>query len=343
MTLHIVQGTVQDTCQQEARYWLTQLYCAEPNQQEMQAFSNWINASSENTQAFQKLEKVWFDIEELNEVDAMVQSIVAKDTAEIKNSATLKFPKTIMRGMVAVLTMLMIATVLVFGLSPQQDKIELIVYQSELAQNRDLLLNDGSKVVLAGNSKISTSFSQEYRQVTLHHGQAYFDVAKDTERPFIVTAKSTQVSVKGTAFDVRLGVNNTRVSVARGLVDVEDSLGRADSQIQSLTANEQVLVGEDGKFSGHKTEFKGQSRFAWLRGRFEFDDASLQEVVADINRYYKKTIVIVDPKINTLKITTSFKVSQIDAVLSGLAAAYPIQLKTSSHKVEIIADPSRSK
>src|SRR5262249_55442924 len=84
-----------------------------------------------------------------------------------------------------------------------------------------VVLADGSKLTLNTSSAIHADFTGRERRVTLVRGEAYFDVAKDPTRPFIVTARSRNVIAVGTAFDVRLQDRQVKVTLVEGKVRVE--------------------------------------------------------------------------------------------------------------------------
>ncbi len=352
---------------EQSRAWLIYLYSGDVEQKKLEKFKDWLNTSELHRQAFESSERVWRNIGlldstvdwtaevgdqntvvpiNIDSIDNATTNSAALNNTERDSAHSAKNERNIWRGIyskgiAASFAILVIGALVVGGIisTNNEAQVNSVFYSSEVAQNLDIELSDGSRVTLAGDSVIVAKITDHRRDIVLKKGRAYFDVSHDAYRVFSVTADNTQVRVKGTAFDVRLGVDNVRVSVTQGLVEVaglknHDGMG---GNVRSLTKNEQILAKSDGSFIGNKSRFNKESDLAWLDGRFVFDGVPLREVIADINRYYNKTIVIRDTEINHLQITTSFQAKQIDQVLAGLGAAYPVMVEHNNDQVLILA------
>lgn len=154
-----------------------------------------------------------------------------------------------------------------------------------------LVLSDGTKVWLNADSKIKypVSFGQDKREVSLR-GEGYFEVAKDSTRPFIVSTDKMDVRVLGTTFDVNTYEDEGKsfVVLVEGLVEV--SAGKGESRI--------ITPGYMAEVNMHDVQAKIQISkcdpehyIAWKNGNFSFRNASLTEILKRVSRYYDVTVI----------------------------------------------------
>ena len=315
-----------DAVREKAREWLLRLHCDEATQEDRTAFSRWLEESDAHRAAFEHSERVWrsiglgdavLDLVDETELASRVRMSLQQPAGARANETRRRFITRMSR--VAAAAVLFAVGGLIWRVAIY-DPVEEVRYASAVAQNRPVALPDGSVVTLSGASEIVTRFSRKTRAVTLARGAAYFDVARDADRAFFVTAGRTQVRVLSTAFEIRRGPDDIRVSVAEGQVAVAalqtdgDAAGGAQKR---LSAGEQIAASPDGAFLGGKRAFDSGAALAWLEGRFVYDGASLKEVVADVNRYRSKKIEILDPGLFDMKVTTSFRADQTDQMLAA--------------------------
>ena len=168
------------------------------------------------------------------------------------------------------------------------------------------------------------------RGVTLVSGEAWFDVAKDRTRPFVVAAGDHTVTAVGTSFDVRLEPAGLRVAVVEGRVAV-DAAGRG--RISEVGAGERMDVTGETAFVRASGPIAGD----WRRGRLEFDGASMGEVVAEMNRYRSVPIVVADPKVAAMRISGVFHAGESSGFLEALPLTHPVRVEASAHEVRIEA------
>ena len=154
-----------------------------------------------------------------------------------------------------------------------------------------LVLSDGTKVWLNADSKIKypVSFGQDKREVSLR-GEGYFEVAKDSTRPFIVSTDKMDVRVLGTTFDVNTYEDEGKsfVVLVEGLVEV--SAGKGESRI--------ITPGYMAEVNMHDVQAKiqiskcdSEHYIAWKNGNFSFRNASLTEILKRVSRYYDVTVI----------------------------------------------------
>lgn len=146
-----------------------------------------------------------------------------------------------------------------------------------------LILADGSKVYLNSESKLRfpTRFEGKERRVYLE-GEGYFEVVKDTAKPFIVEAKEVDVRVLGTSFNVSAYVSEqaVRTTLVDGKVRVGDRLtGKGEIILPGQQAE-----WEDGTFTTKEVDTSIYT--AWINGKFYFEGATLEEIASQLERWY---------------------------------------------------------
>jgi transmembrane sensor len=145
-----------------------------------------------------------------------------------------------------------------------------------------VVLPDGSGVWLnaASTLRYPTSFAGDRRAVELS-GEAYFEIAKDERKPFVITARGMRVQVLGTAFNLmayadETAVNTTLVTGAVRVVSAKSSL--------VLDPDQQACLSDSGRFTLSKPNLK--EVLAWKDGRFRFDGAKITAIMRQIARWY---------------------------------------------------------
>ena len=158
--------------------------------------------------------------------------------------------------------------------------------------NRQLTLADGTRVWLNADSRLSypESFEgKERREVSLV-GEAYFEVAKDAERPFLVKTTQMETRVLGTRFNVRAyPAEEAQVTLVEGSVEVSD---RHRNSLR-LSAGEHAGLNTEGKLTSGKAE-KAEAARSWTDGVFYFDDTELVEIMRELGRWYNIDILFTD-------------------------------------------------
>lgn len=151
-----------------------------------------------------------------------------------------------------------------------------------------LVLSDGTKVWLNASSSITfpTTFVQNERRVTIT-GEAYFEVAKDKNHPFIVTANATEVKVIGTHFNINSypEEKSTKTTLLEGSVQVSN---RTEKSI--LRPGQQAVQTTSGVLSVKDIE-NFDEVMAWRKGLFYFSNTSLENVTQQLSRWYDVAIV----------------------------------------------------
>lgn len=172
------------------------------------------------------------------------------------------------------------------------------------------LLEDGSVVYAAPNTKLSFHFTDEMRGVTLVQGQALFEVAKEPSRPFIVSTDAGTVRAVGTAFSTTDLGDTVIVNVAEGKVAVTATAVRDGVQpMVHAIANQQVVLSPTGVST--PVEIDADHELMWIRNWYEYEGDRVGEIVAQLNVLNDAQVVVNDPQVLRMRLEwVSFKPSQ---------------------------------
>lgn len=203
------------------------------------------------------------------------------------------------------------------GLSRHSDQANL-EYFTEVGESRVITLPDNSRVTLGAGSNLRVSYDAAVRRITLTSGEAFFDVARNKDRPLLVQTEDGDVTALGTAFNVHHAPGSTTVTLIHGRVKVETSQG-ANGPVAYLRPNTQVDIQRQGGLSRVRP-VDGNAALAWQKGRYRYDDAPLATIVSDLRRYYRKPILLTSSSLNDMRFTgvVNLRGGDIDQWLRGL-------------------------
>ncbi|WP_198683245.1 FecR family protein [Peristeroidobacter agariperforans] len=206
-------------------------------------------------------------------------------------------------------------------------------YVTRRGEKLDVTLPDGSALTLNTETDLDVVFDGRRRTVEVLRGQAFFNVAKDSSRPFVVVAGGKQIVAVGTAFDVRLDQGRVEVQLVEGHVVVENAEPAGSASPPARDSRESVhlnpgeaLVATDEEVVRAAAEDQ-QRLLKWRDGLIEFDNTSLADAVAEFNRYSAQTISIEDPKIATLPISGVFRTNSQRKFLEAVTSLHPVMIE----------------
>ena len=175
-----------------------------------------------------------------------------------------------------------------------------------------LTLEDGSVVDLNRGASVEAIYSATERRVRLVRGEANFNVAKNTVRPFVVNAGGVDVRAVGTVFNVRLEPAAVEVVVSEGRVNVDaparaaTSLAVGQSAVVVLTA-----AGVPPQIATLSAD-EIAARLAWQPRLLDFTDAALTEIVAEFNRRNPVQLSVVDPVLGAVRLSATFRSDNVE-------------------------------
>lgn len=209
-------------------------------------------------------------------------------------------------------------------------------YATPVGGLNDVHLVDGSKITLNTNTRIRVRLSQAERRIDLDRGEAFFEVAHDPARPFIVYAGNKRIMAVGTKFSVRRESDDVEVVVTEGKVRLANAEGGSETGAQpetllpagtlAKTRKAAVLVHQE---SAPETE----AHLSWRNGYVVFKDTTLQDAANTFNRYSTRKITIGDSQIANIRIGGNFRSNNVEAFLSLLKDGFPINVEEKEDEV----------
>jgi transmembrane sensor len=299
----------------EAAAWVAQLEGRAPVADERARFDEWIARSPAHAAAYEEALQTWRDLAAMRGSERY-RALLGEPTFRERMVSALRAP----RWAVVAISAATLVVVVWLGLSldalPFLHRPTHVVTQ--LAEVREVMLPDGTRIVLGAESQLDFVVTGKTRRATLIAGDAFFAVAHDPTRPFIVSTGDCTVRVVGTQFEIRRRPATIRVAVREGRVAVK----RADTDEASVLLSGAAWTAGNGGVEIRAVDAMDVG--AWRSGRLVYDNAALRDIVADANRYTRTRIVVADPQLETLRVTTSFRTSQIDGMVETLQAALPL-------------------
>lgn len=314
--------------------WLVRRYAGFSAEEEAE-FQRWLSTDEGHGAAFARIEAAWTALNrprELGEAGAVSQELRARNRWRQRRQTRYVFATA---GLAA-------AAALVFALLPPDAPRSFPSTPITVTVKPDRqVLPDGSSVELNAAAEIEVVFSSHARGVRLVRGEALFAVAKDANRPFVVTAGAVEVRAVGTAFAVRYAPKQVDVLVTEGHVAVErveratpasqpgvGGGGDANrSESRTLAAGQRIAIQIDPPASPSSpvpavlqmTAPEIESALAWRGKRLEFTGTPLAEAVALLNRHNRLQFSIADPAIAALQISGIFWADDPDGFARLLA------------------------
>ncbi len=268
--------------------------------------SQWLDAASENRQYFDDLKQLWTKAGDALPPEYSGSMAVDTDVAWAKVQNQIHAPKPLTIKWLSINNILKIAAAVAFLTTAylvfiEKNKPIEQKYMAETTVKTETLA-DGSVITLNKKSSISTSFSKTVRRVKMV-GEAYFAVAHDIEKPFVIEVKTLEVKVVGTAFNIDnlSQPNKVIVVVEEGIVEVKGQgaglrLTKGQKAVYDiLTASFEESDNTDKNVTAYKTR------------RLDFETEKLKNVVEKINKLFGHNIEIASSALENCEITTVYE------------------------------------
>jgi transmembrane sensor len=308
-----------DSIARAAQQWFVLLRDEDATDADRQRFAAWRAADPAHARAWSETEQLWA------RMDTAVPALRARDAWQTARKPDVQISR---RGWLrqAAAAALVLGGGAGFALSSDL----FADHRTGLGERRSLKLADGSMVDLDADSALSVAFSAGQRRISLHRGRAFFQVAADPSRPFVVAANTGEIRALGTAFSVKIA--------PAGLVQVAVSEHGVAVSFDGETARV-----DEGRALAYGTGGMGQvapvdiaSQLAWRQDRLFFQEAPLREVVADLDRYRPGRILIMDADLADLPVTGFFHAGQTEAALQTIEATLPVRLSRLTDRLVVI-------
>jgi len=348
-----------------ASEWLVRRESGNWSAEEEARFTQWLNASIAHRVAFLRQEGAWEHAQRLQALrghtppgsvpspdDWRLSPFVSDGVAdpgshnagqksiEASNTGAVRTRREWLRGTLAAGLVLAAAGALTWYASTSGP-----YYHTAVGGIASVPMSDGSKVTLNTESAIRLAVSDTERRVQLERGEAFFEVAKDPGRPFVVSAGNKRVVAVGTKFSVRRDGNDLRVFVTEGKVRFEDDSllaspavaassqqsgsiavkPRDDDNVMLLAAGAIARSGDSGVIVQERPLPEVEDYLSWRSGYLTFRDIPLADAVAEFNRYNERKIFIQDPSVAAIRFSGKVRPTSSEGFVRLLEDAFAIR------------------
>lgn len=211
--------------------------------------------------------------------------------------------------------------------NPTTETMEWLTLEVQKGKTASILLADSSEVWLSGGSKLiyPKKFGKEVREITLEYGQAFFDVRKMKEKPFIVHTDSVQINVLGTRFDIdnsKLS-NDVIVALQSGSIAFK----------QSAESTYKLKPGEILRYNKLSSKITSIEHIAeieignWKAGILQFRNTKLAEAFQKLEAQYGVNFIVEDKQVSRQPITGKFEKLPLKDVLFLLQQSTDLQFR----------------
>lgn len=303
--------------EEEALGWFARLQDAEATEADWRAFADWVAASPAHGAAYDALERLWVDLDEVETARIAPLVVPANDDARPTRRRIWLYPAV---GIAA-------AAVLAIGLWPYLGDRGATYRTTD--QPLTVELADGSSVQLNRHSEMRVRLTNGDRRVVLADGEAAFDVAHDAARPFMVEADGREVRVLGTAFDIISHDGIFSVGVERGVVAVKTR--SAETPVR-LTAGGRVR--QVGDAAAQVDVVDPAVIAAWRSGVLVYRAATLEQVGEDLSRYFDKPVKV-SASARGLRFTGALRIADEKTMLDQLRDFAPVAIQAGPAEVRL--------
>ncbi|MDF2901440.1 MAG: anti-FecI sigma factor, FecR [Phenylobacterium sp.] len=206
-------------------------------------------------------------------------------------------------------------------------------FTAKPGERRDVVLSDGSRLALDSGATVEARLGPKARALRLVEGQARFDVAHDTGRPFTVEVGDHLVVATGTAFNIDRAAGRVAITLLQGAVEVRPAAGRGPTAL--LRPGQQFVV-DDARGVRVVQLANAEDVTAWRSGKLIFDGTPLAEAVGRVNRYANGRLLTVTPATADLPVTGAFNAGDSEAFAEAVTSYLPlIAAPTADGRVEL--------
>ncbi|MGM9811861.1 MAG: FecR family protein [Muribaculaceae bacterium] len=311
-------------------------------QEEKTFLHEWLMQSKQNQDDFSQIREAWLlsgtNFDDDDQTEAALRKLKARVAGEQR---VVRRPFWMLKPVrVAASIVLLVATALTFFLLGGAYSTPRVVVQNKLLTASDsrgrFVLPDSTVVWLNSNTTLQypEEFAAATREVVLD-GQAYFEVAKNKEKPFIVHAGEMEVEVLGTHFQVSNYSHKSSVEA----VLVEGSVKVAGCGLENAVALEPGQLLKYSRRSGEAnvSEVNTSNYTNWTNGRIRFDNTNLADIILNLEQWFA-TEITCDPQL-AQSISVSFTVrigDTLDEILESMSMVAPIKCRKTDGGIEIM-------
>jgi transmembrane sensor len=211
-------------------------------------------------------------------------------------------------------------------------------FATQVGAREAVTLADGSHVTLNTHTRGRAVVNERERRFWLDEGEAYFEIAHDPSRPFVVLAGRDRVTVLGTKFSVRHEGGRTEVTVLEGRVRLDRGApGGGPSVPVVMTRNESAVALAGNVLVVAKNEQAVRDELSWREGRLVFDQITLAEVADRFNRY-NSTQLVIEGTAAERRFSGSFDANNVDGFARLMHESFGLDVRTEGTRIVVAAD-----
>ena len=215
-------------------------------------------------------------------------------------------------------------------------------YATAVGEIRRVPLADGSTAAINTASVIRIDLAAKTRNVAIDRGEAWFQVAKDRSRPFIVSAGRVRAEAVGTAFSVRRRAGGADIMVTEGVV--EAWADGAEGHRIRLTAGSRAYIADNAAIETEPAPASSVDRaLAWRSGNIDLAGEPLSDAVAEFNRYNRRQLSIGDGALGREQIDGVFRTDDPEGFARAIQVTLDVPIDLSNPDEIRIGQPTASK
>lgn len=341
--------------QEQACTWISQIDrgLSAPEKDQL---VQWIEQSDSHKQQLFDMASLWDDMSVMHELSGLFPLQGKATTKTIKNRAWHRHPITIAASIV------FFCTLSLAWLLPQQaleidngaQQASVRTESTGIGEQRTVSLSDGSVLHLNTDTQLEVRYTNNKRDIFLQRGEAHFEVAHDSSRPFVVSAGHNAVTAVGTAFNVEMfNDNDMELLVTEGKVMIQNAEVTSPSEGIVSEHNDKAIYmvsGERAMFSNAESRTKTvlsldqvQRALSWQHGMLVFEGEPLEQALHEVSRYTNVDFHISEETLKQVRVAGFFKVGDIDGLLSALNNNFQIShQKVSATQINLFAGQTNS-
>lgn len=313
----------------QAQVWFARLRAHDCQPEERAAFERWRAADATHDVAYADLEEVWALSAELAREDPDIAAAVRQARHEDSRPwLARRWP------LLATAAMLVLAGAWVGLVKVREVPVQR--YATATGEQRRLVLEDGSIVVLDTASALEVRYGRRQRDLALRQGRADFQVHRDTGRPFVVHAGKARVTATGTQFQVRVQGLAGAVTLLEGRVAVASAASARDTV---MSPGDRITLGADGEL-GAVTRLSAEERAnaeGWTIGQLVVKAWPIEALVAEVNRYGGTPLRLGDAAVGRLPVSGTFDPKAPESLALALSYGWPVRVERGDGEIVLYA------
>lgn len=306
--------------QAEAAVWLARLRGPQRDASVERGLRRWLREDPGNALAFDELTRRLEVVERLKTRTLPARWRVVQPASRVSW-------RPVLSGVAAALI-----AVLVFGFI----YLRQAGVATSIGEQRTMTLADGSRIYLNTASRVRVSYDDRSRRIELLSGEALFEVAKDTSRPFVVAVSDRTVTALGTTFVVQRSAELISVTLLEGKVRVA-SISPEVKDTAVLAPGDRLTIPSGAAPAVDHPAMEAVT--AWRRGLVALDGMSLSQAVQEMNRYSQTRLIIERAEAQQLPVGGSFRIGDSASFAAAVAATYGLQVERRDDEIVIAGRP----